>query len=917
MRITIAWALLAIAVTSAPAATIWVDDDNTSGIENGSPAYPYNTIQEALYAALSGDTVVVCPGTYNEIVSFFPTSISYDFTLRSTDPEDPAVVAATVIDGSGLGWCVVSFKEQNDETVVLAGFTITGGDAERGGGVWGREGSPTLYRCVITGNTATMQGGGVYDCHGPIIGCQITDNTAQYDAGGGLKDCSGPITNCLMAGNTAPLGAGMFGCHGFVTNCTVADNNGPGMEECGQARNCIVWGNSWPQIDDDSRFPVHCCIEDWSYYHPGPGNIHSNPQFANAGAGDYRLLATSPCVDTGARALWALPPVSDLDRNCRIVGPLIDMGAYEYGSSPDGDGDLLPDADEAAHGGNPSLPDTDGDLLVDGLEVLRGTNPAVVDVPGTMEVPADFSYVQDALNVCAPGDEVVVSPGTYNESLYTLGVGDLTLRGTDPDDPAVVAATVIDADIDGDPDTPGHPALTLQGEGPASLVAGLTLTGGHSDICGGGVCGYNSSATITRCVIANNVADTSGGGLSYCAGEVSYNTISGNTAKDDGGGLFACVEVYYNTITDNEATASAKSYGGGLYSCTYVVGNVIEGNDADRGDALYGCSTLIENNIIKNNGATYGIQYCHGDIINNTIINDGMYGCGFVWYQDMSGGYWMWAGHDCYIVNNIICDDDPRLQGLVTLENCWVGADPQLVDPDNGDYRLLPTSPCIDAGDGDWAPEFDRDGLPRYDDPDTANTGVGTPPYTDIGAHEYWTGVSGALGIGWNLMSFPLEPVCCECSAALDDCIAAGNDITNNLFRYAAGSGYEIYPGTFTEAGRGCGYWLSLDAAATEDLAGAKAAGDVEIALSDGWNLVGHPHPEAVLYSGCSVSDGVETRSVPDAEAAGWLDPAVYYYDGGAYSTLRSDGTGDDDSLRPWYGYWLLANQAGLTLIVP
>jgi len=179
------------------------------------------------------------------------------------------------------------------------------------------------------------------------------------------------------------------------------------------------------------------------------------------------------------------------------------------------------------------------------------------------------------------------------------------------------------------------------------------------------------------------------------------------------------------------------------------------------------------------------------------------------------------------------------------------------------------------------------------------------------------TSPPGWLGTGWNLMSFPLEPLVREASAALDDCVAAGNDITNALFRYTPGAGYEIYPGVFTETDLGRAYWLHLVVAATEDLVGAKSGGDIEIALSDGWNLFGHPHADAVLWSSCWVSDGVTTKTVPEAEAAGWLDPAAYYYEGGAYKQLRSDGTGNDDSLRPWSGYWVLANQAGLSLIIP
>jgi hypothetical protein len=70
-----------------------------------------------------------------------------------------------------------------------------------------------------------------------------------------------------------------------------------------------------------------------------------------------------------------------------------------------------------------------------------------------------------------------------------------------------------------------------------------------------------------------------------------------------------------------------------------------------------------------------------------------------------------------------------------------IDADPLFVDPDSGDFRLLPDSPCIDAGDNTAVPDgidTDLDGNPRVvDDPDTVDTGYGDPPLVDMGAYEF------------------------------------------------------------------------------------------------------------------------------------------------------------------------------------
>ena len=81
-------AALIVWVLTVPCAarTISVDAD-------GSADYP--TIQRAIDASRDGDVIVVRPGTYRERIAFVGKRI----TVRSEDPDDPAVVGATVIVG--------------------------------------------------------------------------------------------------------------------------------------------------------------------------------------------------------------------------------------------------------------------------------------------------------------------------------------------------------------------------------------------------------------------------------------------------------------------------------------------------------------------------------------------------------------------------------------------------------------------------------------------------------------------------------------------------------------------------------------------------------------------------------------------------------------------------------------------------
>jgi len=72
---------------------------------------------------------------------------------------------------------------------------------------------------------------------------------------------------------------------------------------------------------------------------------------------------------------------------------------------------------------------------------------------------------------------------------------------------------------------------------------------------------------------------------------------------------------------------------------------------------------------------------------------------------------------------------DPALDGL----NGNIFADPQFVNPDKGDFRLSPTSPCIDAGDNTspYIPDTDLPGMHRI-------MYGGKSLTVDMGAYEYY-----------------------------------------------------------------------------------------------------------------------------------------------------------------------------------
>jgi hypothetical protein len=354
--------LLAIAI-GCSASTITVNWDGSGD---------YTTIQAGINAAVSGtDTVIVAEGTYDENINFGGKNL----VLTSTDPNDPAVVEGTVIDG-GQNNSTVRFSGAENNSCLLTGFTITGGSKVQGGGINGNGATASIISCVITGNTAGM-GGGAYLCYGVIKNCVIseneasqwggglaecnngtisdciiTDNYAGID-GGGLWSCSADITNCLVTNNVAEwIGGGGHSCSGPMTNSTICDNTtvqgivgGAGLAlHTGSVTNCIFWGNTdaLGSLNEEKQLEAagsvdYSCIQNCSlYYSFGTGNISDDPTFVTGALGDYYLSQTaagqgsdSPCVDAGSDTSANLGMDGYTTRTDQVTdGGTVDMGFH-------------------------------------------------------------------------------------------------------------------------------------------------------------------------------------------------------------------------------------------------------------------------------------------------------------------------------------------------------------------------------------------------------------------------------------------------------------------------------------------------------------------------------------------------------------------------------------------------------------
>jgi len=112
----------------------------TFPITNLGLGQKYGFIQDAINQATMGDEIVLNEGTYYENIDFKGKNL----TLRSTDPNDPNVVANTFINGSNRGPTIQLSGSQN-ASCLLAGLTITGGTVS----IFCSGAAPTIQNCTI------------------------------------------------------------------------------------------------------------------------------------------------------------------------------------------------------------------------------------------------------------------------------------------------------------------------------------------------------------------------------------------------------------------------------------------------------------------------------------------------------------------------------------------------------------------------------------------------------------------------------------------------------------------------------------------------------------------------------------------------------------------------------------------------
>jgi hypothetical protein len=384
--------------------------------------------------------------------------------------------------------------------------------------------------------------------------------------------------------------------------------------------------------------------------------------------------------------------------------------------------------------------------------------------------------ISRAMTAAASGDEIWVAAGTYKPTA-TLGRAiSIPLRsgiavyggfnGTEPtrDQRDFVAnVCILTGDLAGnDPvvtDNSNH-LIACSTSSQSGTLDGFTVTAGNAngasasnlDKGGGMIFTSGSAAAIRNCIIVSNRC-TFGGGGTYI-NTASPTFVNVRWERNQGASFGGAIDMANNcnpSFTRCEFVANSAVRAGGVEvfggSQPNFVNCIFRENMAGSsggGGLWVGSSSVatlrhctIASNTTTSSGSGILTSSSQTRLFNSIVYRNSTSGGSFL---NQLGGTTYAVTYSC--VQN----------GFAGTGN--INADPMFVNAPGGDYRPQAGSPCIDAArnsDSGNGNTLDFGLFPRFvDDPSTPDSGVGTPPIADMGAHEFQPPAPPACPADWN-----------------------------------------------------------------------------------------------------------------------------------------------------------------------
>jgi flagellar hook capping protein FlgD len=556
----------------------------------------------------------------------------------------------------------------------IEGFTIKNALTDEGGGIKCDNASPTVVNCRLIANKANVTGGGGIACvngSAPLVtGCALNGNTTNgFDGGAGVYNVGGSPS--------------------FV-NCTLSGNFTTGIGTIGGALRNKSNGHV---TFTNCSFSANTAYDASAMYSDGTGTTTT---LTNCIVWGHPAGTSGVRIQTQANAVTTIT-YSDVQQGFAGTGNINVNPGFIDANGPDNvsgnaDDDVRPGRfSPATDAGNNSAPGLSGVTTDQGgsprkfndanvTDTGSGSAPIVdmgaferqaASVSVTVHVPGDAATIQGGIDLAQLKDEVVISDGTYS------GLGNVEL---------LIDKDIVVRSSSGNPSAclinggAAARCINFSGATNAAILKGIGITNGRKTE-GAGIYFSESAGTILNCRIVSNVAIGQGGGGVYIEKSSSPQ--------------------FWNTIFLSNSTSGVGVVGGALYvkgaSQPTFHNCLFTSNSGYDATVLYmdgvGTSATFRNSIVYGN--TGGTSNQRLQSVNSSVLS--------VNYCDVEGGF---AGTGNINTNPIFAD---------------------------GEYRLAPISPCVDAGSNAAVPvglSQDRDGRLRiWDGNADANAIVDMGPF--------------------------------------------------------------------------------------------------------------------------------------------------------------------------------------------
>jgi CSLREA domain-containing protein len=627
------------------------------------------------------------------------------------------------------------FKVPSGAIVTISGLTISGGDADFGGGIQ-NDGTLTLTASAVSGNTVSSIGAGIFsnfDSTLTIADSTVSGNSTDNGNGGGIAAVGTiTITNSTISSNSAGFGGGILTFTSSATLLTItsstisnnsAQNYGGGIAHQNSTpailRNTIVANNTagttspdlrgtitsqgFNLVGNNSGATITPATGDQIGTFAAPLDPLLGPLQNNGGFTETRaLLAGSPAIDKGddnstsptADQRGFARPVDLNDATYPNTSDATDIGAFEAQTAPSGGGGFSFVVSKVADT-NDGACNTDCSLR----EAITAAN-------------ANAGPDLITFDLAGAGPHLIQLTGALPNLSQSVGI--LNTSGE---------SVTVRRDTGGD-----YRIFTIN-EGQNVQISGLIITNGNDVSSDGGGAinnGNYANLTVSNSSISRNTTSGFGGGGIYNGVgsilRVTNTTVNGNIAVGNGnGGGIAGVGTI--TITNSTVSDNSARFGGGIMTF--------------QGTALTITSSTVSNNSSQNYGG--GILDQSGAIIRNTIVANNT---AVTNRPDISGTF----NSEGY---NLI--EDASGATINETQNAGtniIGQDPNLGALQNNGgttetHALLTSSPAIDKGKSFGLTSDQRGFIRPFDASTIANAADGS----DIGAFEVQAATFGISGI--------------------------------------------------------------------------------------------------------------------------------------------------------------------------